>query len=174
MLTGKIISWLSIGLGLMVIGGLGYIIYVEFVVIPSLLRAKVGDGALLIHVFSVALLIVAAAVLGGWLRARDIFQTHEKLTTTITSPLIGAIENLVSGRWRVESAAVTHTTGKLMDMSFKLGAAANEPNPEEVLKQLMESNLPPPRQVGGQSRDVVDDMDKYLDELEARKARLSG
>ncbi len=154
------------------LGGLGYVAYVEFYIVPTLLVPKYGNGAILVHVFAVAGLMVGSAALAGWLQRRRIFQTYQELMAAHTNSTIAAIENLATGRWASDS--YTHReafkTGAVL--GYKVGQAeSGEPDRNLIVEGIGAMSMPQARQLPGQSADVVTEMDDFV--LSARKQRLS-
>lgn len=157
---------------LLALGGLSYVAYVEFYVIPSLLIPQFGNGAILVHLGFLAILVTAAAGVTYWLSRRGIFQTHEKLMAAHINSTLSAIENLATGRWSSDS----YTHKEAFKTGAVLGYKVGQAGPAELDRGLIVEGIgamgmPQARQLPGQSADVITEMDDFV--LDARKQRLS-
>lgn len=155
-------------------------LYLELYLIPDTLFRTVQLSpvvAVLIHIFAVITVIIASGIIGARLNRKMIFDTHERLVMAHMNTMINAISNLATGRW--SSDGYTHRdafkTGAVLGHKLGLAQGENREISEAmVLEGLERLALPTPTQAGGQSTDIVDEMGDYLDDIGARRRRLSG
>lgn len=157
----------------------GFVVYLELYVIPDILARTTAAGATLMtlaHIFMLLFLMGGSAWLGAKLREKDIFHTQQQLVSSHLNTVIGAVQNLATGRW--SSDEYTHRdafkTGTVFGHKLGQAQAGSDISDALILEGLERMSLPAPAQMGGQSQVVVDEMSEYLDNVAVRRRRLSG
>lgn len=157
----------------------GFILYLELYVVPEILSQETGGKPTLMtlaHILMILFLMGGSAWLGAKLRENDIFSTQQKLVATHVNTAINAVQNLATGRWSSDS--YTHRdafkTGAMLGHKLGQAQVAGDISEAMILEGLERMALPAPAQAGGQSPLVVDQMSDYLDDIAARRDRLSG
>lgn len=167
-----ILTGLSLALlGLMILAGC---LWVEFILIPNLLTKAGYTNAVVIHVVIVVIIELVTIATTTWLTRRNIFEVQEKLVTQHLNNLTSSIEQVVSGAWTNQASvekAVFMTGAKLgYDVRDVLPPP---PDRSQILEGIAAMSLPQPKQLTGESPEVIDTMGQYMDHLNQRKERLS-
>lgn len=166
-----ILTGLSLALlGLLILAGC---LWVEFILIPNLLTKAGYTNAVVIHIVIVVIIELVTIATTAWLTRRNIFEVQEKLVTQHLNNLTSSIEQVVSGAW-TNQASVEKT---VFMAGARLGYDVREqlpppPTRGEILTGLGTMTLPEPKKLLGQPPEVVDDMGRYMDNLENRRVRL--
>lgn len=149
---------------------IGYVIHLEFVTVPRLLSAY--DYTTWPHYAALVIVIIASLSAGGWLARQTIFTTHERLVSSHLNALTSSIENVVSGAWRNDAMTDrgVFTTGA--KLGFNLRDEVIEPDRAAIDAGLAGMVFAGTKHAAGQSPDVIDEMNDYLDQK--RKIRLEG
>lgn len=158
-----------------------YIGYVELFVIPNMLVSKFGQMSILVHVLGVLFIAVVWGEIRAWLTKKNLFAVQKDLAMPMvdkfeksTETLMNVIENVTNGKWSTDARTMTG----LIDTGARLGFAVGKVTQQvELDRNLLEKSigamaLPAPKEVTGQSVDVVEEMKSYMDNLDGRKARL--
>lgn len=153
-----------------VLGVIGYILYLELLVIPDLLVSDIGQVSTLLHILSVLILVVSWGEVRAWLTKKNILTVQKELTLPVTD----TIEKLTTGKWHADS----NTYAKLIDVGTRMGFAIGKSVNSEVDRDMIKNGinhmfLPAATEAQGQSQDVVNEMRNYMDDLDKRKERLS-
>jgi hypothetical protein len=145
------------------------VLYLELFLIPDLLGRQ--QLAIVVHVLGILFIIIASNRLGAWFEKRSIYAVQKELITNHLSALTGAITNVVVGRWNVDADIQKSVFNTGARLGFNIRDEV-EIDRGQILENIGAMNLPSPRRAAGQTTDVVEDMDNYLNSLDARKQRL--
>lgn len=143
--------------------------YLEIVVIPGLLADEIGNLAIALHIGAMAVLVGA----GAYVTRKTIFGVFNELMQAHINSTVSTIGNLATGYWSADSAIQkgVFTTGA--KLGFNMRDEVIEPDRNQIVNGVKGMQLPQTKQATGQSLDVVNEMDGYMDDLQERRNRLS-
>jgi len=159
---------------IVVIGLVAACVWIELFLIPRLLAKAGYSNAVVLHVVVIIAIVGLTAFVTAWLTRSTIFTVQEKLVAQHLHNLTSAIEHVVSGAWTNQASvekAVFMTGAKLgYDVRDVLPPP---PDRSQILEGIAAMSLPQPKQLTGESPEVIDTMGQYMDHLNQRKERLS-
>lgn len=147
--------------------------WVEFWLIPQLLAKAGYQNAVVVHVIVILLMLVTTAGLASRLTRHTIFSVQEKLVSLHLNNLTSAIANVVSGAWNNQANVEKSVFMAGARLGYDVRDALPPPDRGQVLSGLAAMELPQPKQLTGESPDVIEGVNQYMDSFDQRRQRLS-
>ena len=164
---------LFIFFGFVVLAIVFYVVKLELFAIPAMLYSEWGQVGVTVHVLGIIFLIVGSMVAGSWIAKSTIFGVQEKLVANHLNNLTTAITNLATGAWMADSDIQKNVFTTGAKLGYSLRNEVTELDRGQIVDGIGRMALPETRQLPGQSADVIGEMDSYLNDMDARKQRLS-